>query len=189
MTSPKSADSKVVIVEDNVEMAKLLKVWLETDYTVEVAHDCEGAFTLIDESVDVLLLDRQLPDGSGDEVLAHVREAGYDCRVAMVTAVDPGLDIIGMGFDDYLCKPMTSEELRGVVERLLAQSEYGKEVQRLYSLVSKKALLEASLPERKLQASTEYEELKEEISTLQADITKKSMSFSDAQFHAELNRL
>lgn len=189
MTSPRSADSKVVIVEDNVEMAKLLKVWLETDYRVEVAHDCEAAFKIIDESVDILLLDRQLPDGSGDEVLTHVRDIGYDCRVAMVTAVDPGLDIIEMGFDEYLCKPMTSEELRGVVERLLAQSEYGREVQRLYSLVSKKALLEASLSEQKLQSSTEYEELEAEISTLQAEIKEKSMLFSDAQFHAELNRL
>jgi len=62
---------------------------------------------VIDETVDVVLLDRMMPGMSGQEVLAAIRERGLDCRVAMVTAVDADFDVIEMGFDEYLGKPRT----------------------------------------------------------------------------------
>lgn len=189
MNSAERVGGKVVIVEDNKEMASLLEVWLEDDYAVEIAHDCATAYELIDGSVDVVLLDRQLPDGSGDEVLEHIRDVGYDCRVAMVSAVDPGLDIIQMGFDDYLCKPIEKQELLDIVRRLLMQSEYEEEVQRLYTLVRKKVLLEENHTDTKLECSDEYEALEAEIEALNEDLTEKAVSFSESQFHAEMQRL
>lgn len=190
MSSKESSKSNVVIVEDDGQMARLYEVWMEEEeHSVHSAQDCETAYELIDETVDVLLLDRHLPDGSGDEVLAHVREAEYDCRVAMVTAVDPSFDIVEMGFDDYLCKPMEREELQSVVERLLAQSEYGEEVQQLYSLATKKALLESNYTDDRLEESDEYERLEGEIAALNEALLEKTLSFSDTQFHAEMSRL
>lgn len=189
MNSVEGGEENVVVVEDNEEMASLLEIWLEDDYTVDIANDCATAYDLIDERVDVVLLDRELPDGSGDEVLEHIRAEAYQCRVAMVTAVDPGLDIIKMGFDDYLCKPLERRELHDTVERLLNQSEYEEEVQRLYSLVKKKALLEENLLDGKLKGSDEYETLQTEIEVLNEDLTEKAVSFSEHQFYAEMQRL
>lgn len=61
---------------------------------------------------------------SGDEVLERIQTERIDCRVAMVTAVDPGFDILEMGFDDYLTKPIGYQTLHSVVERLLRIDEY-----------------------------------------------------------------
>lgn len=47
-----------------------------------------------------------MPVRSGNEVLDKMRIAGYDWCVAMVTTVEPDLDILEMGFDDYLVKPV-----------------------------------------------------------------------------------
>jgi len=60
----------------------------------------------MDDEVDAVLLDRRMPDVHGDEVLARLREEGCDCPVIMTTAVDPGMDILEMDFEDYLCKPV-----------------------------------------------------------------------------------
>ena len=59
-----------------------------------------------------------VPVVSGNEVLAETEERGLPCRVAMVTAVDPDFDIIDMGCDDYLVKPIARADLLDVVDRL-----------------------------------------------------------------------
>ena len=89
----------VLVVEDESDIAALYAGFLRERYAVTVAATVAEAKEVVDESFDAVLLDRRLPDGSGDEVLEHVRERGLDCRVAMVTAVEPDFDIIGMGFD------------------------------------------------------------------------------------------
>lgn len=189
MVSMESGRGKVVIVEDDTQMASLYEVWLEEEYSVQIAPDCETAYELVGETVDVVLLDRQLPDGTGDDVLTHIQESGYDCPVAMVTAVEPEFDIVEMGFDDYLRKPMEREELQNVVERLLAQSEYGEDVQRLYSLATKKAMLESSYSDGRLEESEEYARLESEMAALNQSLVEKTLSFSETQVHAEIRRL
>lgn len=54
---------------------------------------------VIDEDVDVVLHDCRMPDRSGGQTLERIREQGYDCRVAMVTAVDLDFDIVEMDFE------------------------------------------------------------------------------------------
>ena len=95
------SDPTVLVVEDEPDIAALYSGFLEERYDVTVAETATEAVDRVDAAVDVVLLDRRLPDGSGDDVLEHIRESGYDCRVAMVTAVEPDFDIIDMGFDLY----------------------------------------------------------------------------------------
>lgn len=182
-------DPTVAVVEDNTYIAELFVAWLEPAYSVRVASDFASALAVLDESVDVALLDRQLPGASGDVVLEAIRESGLDCRVAMVTGVDPSVDVVEMGFDDYLCKPVTRDDLLDTVERLVAQVEYGERLQELYALASKKALLETHLSAAELAASDEYDRLVARYEALQSANSTVSDAFSERQFTSEFARL
>ncbi len=163
----------VLVVEDERDLADLYAAWLGDEYRVRTAYGGQEALDLIDDlddTVDAILLDRRMPGLSGDEVLAAVSERGIDCRVGMVTAVEPDFDILEMGFDDYLVKPVTSDALGETVEGLLNRSQYDAGVQDLFSLTSKKAMLEAEKSASELADNEEYQRLTERIEALRSDV-------------------
>lgn len=160
----------VLVVDDETRLADLFAAWLQTDWSVETAYDGEEALEKMADSVEVVLLDRRMPGLSGDEVLERIREIGYDARVVMVTAVDPDFDIIEMGFDDYLVKPVSKDELLDMVEEVTDRSDYESEIQEYYALVSKKALLESEKSERKLADNDEYQQLCDRVEQLEGRV-------------------
>jgi DNA-binding response OmpR family regulator len=157
----------VLIVEDEPDLADLYATWLDEQYDVRTAYGGNEALELFDPDVNVVLLDRRMPDMSGDEVLTSIREDGGECRVAMVTAVEPDFDIVAMGFDDYLVKPVAKDDLHRVVANLLRRDQYEKGIGELFALASKKALLESEKSSAELETSEEYRELSEELDDLQ----------------------
>jgi len=172
---------EVLVVDDEARLADLFAAWIGTERPVETAYDGETALGKMAASVEVVLLDRRMPGLSGDEVLQAIRDEGYDARVVMVTAVDPDFDIIEMGFDDYLVKPVSKDELLDIVEKVQTRSTYEAEVQEYYSLVSKKALLESEKPDRELDNNEEYQELSARVGELRdrIDDTMTGMSSHD----------
>ncbi len=158
------SDSPVVlIVEDEPDVAETYKLWLQSDYTVRLGKSGDEGLELLDDQVDVVLLDRMMPGLSGDEVLTEIRERELGCRVAMVTAVEPDFDILEMGFDAYLSKPIRSEQLHDTVANLLERSEYDSMLQEYYALVEKKATLEATKSSAELADNEKYGSLTEQI--------------------------
>ena len=177
----------VLVVEDEPDLADLYAAWLGDEYRVRTAYGGREALDQLDEAdneVDAILLDRRMPGLSGDEVLTAVRERGIDCRVAMVTAVEPDFDILEMGFDDYLVKPVTSDTLRETVEGLLRRGEYDSEVQELFSLTSKKAMLESEKSATDLADNDEYQRLTERIDELRdrADESRDAVASDDEDY-------
>jgi len=170
---------EILVVDDESRLADLFAAWLTSDWSVETAYDGESALEQMQESVEIVLLDRRMPGLSGDEVLSEIRDRDYDCRVVMVTAVDPDFDIIEMGFDDYLVKPVSKDELLDVVERVQTRSAYEADIQRYYSLVSKKSLLEAEKSDRALEDSEEYAELCEQVDSLRGQVDDTVSGLSD----------
>jgi len=160
----------VLVVEDEPDLADLYAAWLREHCTVRTAYDGEEALDGIDDVVDIVLLDRRMPGLSGDEVLDTIRERDLDCRVAMVTAVEPDFDIVEMGFDDYLVKPVSGQELLDTVDQLLLRSTYDEQLQELFALASKKALLKSQKTEAELRASQEYARLEDRLAVLRAQI-------------------
>jgi DNA-binding response OmpR family regulator len=160
----------VLVVEDERALIELYVRWLEDDYDVRTAEGGEEALTEMDEHVDVVLLDRLMPGMSGDEVLKEVQRRVPDAKVAMVTAVEPDFDVIEMGFDDYLTKPVEREELLRTIERLLGRSEFAELEQELYALVSKQAALRSTKPVEELAKSDEFVDLEDRIAGLRSDI-------------------
>ncbi|SEO77352.1 Response regulator receiver domain-containing protein [Halogranum amylolyticum] len=182
----------VLVVEDERDLADLYATWLSSEYRVRTAYGGYEALDALDDEVDVVLLDRRMPGLSGDEVLEAVRDRGIDCRVAMVTAVEPDFDIVAMGFDDYLVKPVTKEALRETVSTLCTRNDYDEGVQELFSLASKKALLEAEKGGSELEESDEYAELTARIEALQSDLDETVGGVDDHDsfvgFYRDLDR-
>jgi DNA-binding response OmpR family regulator len=163
----------VLVIEDEPDLADLYSEWLKSDHDVRTAYGGEKALEVIDEGVDIVLLDRRMPDLSGDEVLDAIREKQIECRVSMVTAVEPDFDIVEMGFDDYLVKPVSRESLQDAVSGLLLRSEYDEGMQELFSLASKKALLESERSSTELKDNKEYQQLTDQIEALRGELDRK----------------
>lgn len=153
----------VLVVEDEQPLADLFATWLTETYSVRTAYDGEQALERLDDDVDVVLLDRRMPGLAGDDVLEKIRERDYDCRVAMVSGVDPDFDVIELGFDDYLTKPVSQSELRETVDRLLTVATYDRQLREYFALVTKEVTLEAEKSQRELQTNKEYGSLKRQV--------------------------
>ncbi|QGN07010.1 DNA-binding response regulator [Halorhabdus sp. CBA1104] len=180
----------VLIVEDEPDVAETYNLWLQDQYEVRMAGDGSEALELLDDDVAVVLLDRMMPGLSGDEVLERIRDSDSDCRVAMVTAVEPDFDILEMGFDSYLTKPIRSDELHETVSNLLERSEYDDLLQEYYSLVEKQATLEATKSSAELAESEQYATLTERVEDLRGDLSQTLGGVeNDEDFIATLREL
>jgi len=165
-----SDKSVVLIIEDEPDVVETYKLWLVGEYEVRTAEGGDEGLERLDDGVDVVLLDRMMPGLSGDEVLEQIRECDLDCRVAMVTAVEPDFDILEMGFDAYLSKPVESTELHDTVTRLLDRSAYDDLLQEYYALVEKRATLESIKSDAELAGNDRYQGLVGRIESLRTEL-------------------
>ena len=74
-----STQPTILVVDDERQLADLYATWVGDDYAVRTAYDGQSALEQADEAVDVVLLDRHMPDLTGDEVLGRIRDRGLDC--------------------------------------------------------------------------------------------------------------
>jgi DNA-binding response OmpR family regulator len=183
-------DPVVLIVEDESDVAETYRLWLEDEYEVRIAYNGDEGIEQLDDAVDVVLLDRMMPGLSGDEVLEYIRTEELGCRVAMVTAVEPDFDILEMGFDTYLSKPVKGHQLEETVANLLERAEYDTLLQEYYALVEKQATLQASKNRAALEGRAEFEELTERISDLREELSDTLGGIEDDDdFIATLHRI
>lgn len=111
----------VLVVDDDPRLADLFAAWLEPNWTVRTAYDGEQALEAVDDSIEVVLLDRRMTGLSGDEVLSLLRASGYDCSVIIVSAIDPSIERLEADWDDYLVKPISKATLLEKIERVTSQ--------------------------------------------------------------------
>jgi len=115
---------RVLVVEDEVRMAALIKRGLEEDgYAVDVAATGPDALWQAAEfSYDTVVLDVMLPGADGFEVCRQLRAQGRWCPVLMLTArdaVDDRIRGLDVGADDYLTKPFSFGELCARIRALI----------------------------------------------------------------------
>lgn len=158
----------VLVVDDDPHLVGMYAAMLEDSHTVRTATSGEEALDRLTEEIDVMLLDRRMPGRSGDDVLETVREEGYDCRVAMLTAVEPEVDITEMAFDAYVVKPIRQQDLHDLVESLLLRAGCSRDTRELLSVTSKLVALESQFHEDKLAGHEEYRRLRERRERLEA---------------------
>ncbi|MFB6152483.1 MAG: response regulator transcription factor [Haloarculaceae archaeon] len=170
MSEEPSEQATVLVVEDEEHLADLYTEYLSDTYDVRTAYGGIDAMEMLSSELDVVLLDRRMPVVSGNEVLADIEERGLRCRVAMVTAVDPDFDIIDMGCDDYIVKPVTRDELLEVVDRLLKISEYNDTMRDLTAKKLKRNVLQVEKTDTELKSSDEFRKLQTEIEEMESQI-------------------
>ena len=107
---------RILLVEDEPEMAQALRAALQRHgILADIAPNLLQATEALRQNVhDLLLLDRQLPDGDGATLIPLARKMQADLPVIMLTARGSLADRVGgldLGADDYLVKPFAVEEL------------------------------------------------------------------------------
>jgi DNA-binding response OmpR family regulator len=161
----------VLVIEDEEGLADLYTVWLENGNNVKTAYSGEEGLEMMTEEVDIVLLDRRMPDMSGDEVLEEMRNRGYDCQVAMVTAVDPDVDIVDMPFDHYITKPLERDDVQEAIEKLLERSSLDKNTQKRQTMRLKKAILQNEGNDGQIEDSDEFAKLDRQLEKLERNET------------------
>ncbi|PSP65940.1 DNA-binding protein [Halobacteriales archaeon QH_6_68_27] len=163
-------EATVLVVDDNRAVADTYAAFLDERYAVRTAYGGEAALETLDASVDVVLLDRRMPDRSGDEVLAEINSRALDPRVVMLTAVDPDFDIVDMPFDAYVVKPVERADVTRIVAEMVERAGYDDEFRRFLSLASKKVALEREKSEAELAASDEYDRVERRLADLRESL-------------------
>lgn len=171
-----STEPTILIVEDNARLAEKYAEML-AEHDVRVATTGREAFRALDDAADIVVLDRGLPDVSGDDVLDEINRRHPDCGVVIVTATDPDFDILDMGFDDYLIKPVTEAELGRSVDLIFKRTSYEARLQDLFALSTKLSLLEGSKGRSELERTDEYRQLREEHRAIKDRLDRTIASF------------
>lgn len=140
----------ILIVDDDSALLDHLRWALERKhYHIETAENGEIALNMIfDSTYDLILLDIMLPRMDGLSVLKHMREAGLDTPVLMLTArgdVEDRVKGLDYGADDYLAKPFSMAELMARIRALLRRDGKRDPVLKAYNLslntISRRVLL------------------------------------------------
>lgn len=117
--------TKLLLVDDDHELTDLLSELLEMEgFSVLVAHDGDQALSVLDESIDLILLDIMMPKRNGLETLKALR-LNFTTPVLMLTARGSELDrVLGLelGADDYLPKPFNDRELVARIRAILRRT-------------------------------------------------------------------
>lgn len=114
---------RILIAEDEIEIAKALKVLLERNkYSVDIVHTGTDAYDYITVSeYDAIVLDIMMPGMDGLTVLRTIRERGNSTPVMLLTAkaeIEDRVAGLDAGADDYLPKPFASSEFIARVRAL-----------------------------------------------------------------------
>ena len=118
----------LLLVEDNLPLAQCLRLELEAEGFKAVTAG-NGAAALLQmqasEPVDLLVVDWDLPDISGLELLRRLRKHNFKQPMLMLTGhdeVDRKVLALESGADDYMVKPFSFDELQARIQALLRRS-------------------------------------------------------------------
>lgn len=175
----------ILVVEDEERLAEMYAEYLSEDYEIRTAYNAEEGFEKLDETIDIILLDRRMPKTSGNEFLKKIRKKNYRCMVAMVTAVDPGFEILEMDFDDYVLKPVTREKLQETVERMAKSKQYQEHVREFFRMASKYTTMQEHKSIADLETNREFKELEKRMEKTREKINETLLELEEEEFDSQ----
>ncbi len=118
---------RLLVVEDDIALRETLAAQLrDAGFTVdEAGNAAEGEYFAAEFAVAMAIIDLGLPDKSGMELIAGLRESGKDFPILILTARGRWQDKVeglNAGADDYVVKPFNIEELTARINALLRRS-------------------------------------------------------------------
>lgn len=120
---------KLLIVEDDHEIQESI-----VDYLQPEGYVCEQAFDMVSAqdkitsfSYDCVLIDINLPDGSGLQLIQHLKQLKKTAGIIVITArnaINDRVKALEFGADDYLVKPFNLAELNARIKSLLRRIQF-----------------------------------------------------------------
>lgn len=133
------SEETILVVDDNPQITDYLTgtILPGMGYKALAAYNGETAFQLVQkhrQDIDLILLDLQLPDTNGLELLRRLNHHGLGIPTILVTAhgsEQVAVDAFRLGVQDYLTKPIDIDGLKTAIDRALAQTHLQREKNRL----------------------------------------------------------
>ncbi|ERH00640.1 MAG: response regulator containing CheY-like receiver, AAA-type ATPase, and DNA-binding domain protein [Halonotius sp. J07HN6] len=169
----------VVIVDDEERVAKCYKLFINDRYEAHIATGGQEALDTLTREVEVILLDRRMPEMHGHEVLDHIHAEGYDCRVIIISALDPDMEVLDYQFSKYLKKPIVKEQLLDTIEQVRMLDRYESLLTEYYQAVEKYSIMQSEFTSATLENNAQFQELEEDISHLRAEIDETLSVFNE----------
>ena len=123
MTAKPKKVTKVLVVEDEGDIALLLELLLDSSkMTVDHARNlCDARDFMEKEQPDLILLDNRLPDGFGIDFISYIKLQYPQTKIIMISGVDPAAEdaALATGADKFLCKPFTKAQLNESINLVL----------------------------------------------------------------------
>lgn len=123
---------RLLIIEDDSSLAQMLGLhFADEGFRVELAATCTRGLELLRaEDFDLVLLDQQLPDGTGSELLPRLLEARPGLGVIMMTGrhdLELAIDAIQRGAAEFVHKPIDTDALQLTVNGLIDKRRLARE--------------------------------------------------------------
>lgn len=118
--------AKILLVDDDDALREVLRNQLATaGYECEDARDGQQAIDILRAGgVDLMLLDINMPEKSGIDVLRFLKDNTIQCRVIMLTGrigFSIATESLKLGADEYITKPFSLDYLLSAIQRVLAK--------------------------------------------------------------------
>lgn len=124
-------NKRLLLLEDDIALNETIVDYFESiNYDIVAVYDGNSAIDIIYETnFDLLLLDVNVPDINGFEILKKLREEGIEIPAVFITSLNSILDVeegFISGCDDYIRKPFVLKELQLRVETILKREFFHK---------------------------------------------------------------
>lgn len=173
---------QVLVIEDEEEIAEMYTEYLADSYEIRTANDGLAAMVQLSDEVDVVILDRNLGNWTGETILGVIQDKQLDCQVIMVTGEEPEPGISKFPIQEYLRKPVKLSKLKETIEEVLLRANSPRTEQELLSLISRKDALEDAFTLSILEASEEYQQLMIRIELAEEKLNKHPKKLPHSKF-------
>jgi len=125
----------ILVVDDDKSILKSIQMMFEGKYAVTTAEKGgEAQKHIQDREPDLILLDIGLPDMSGMDLLAEIRQTAPEVMVVMVTGADEARTVVKalkLGAYDYLVKPLDGQEIKITLQNALENKRLKDRIRRM----------------------------------------------------------
>lgn len=155
---PNLSDSNIkcniLIVDDELLITESISLILKNEYELDSAATAEECIQRVKHfDYDVVLLDINLPDRSGLEIIPDIKEFVPEALIIMITAYDDvqyAISAFKRGIYDYIVKPFVSDKLRMIVNKATERAKMRKKLLKLQFLAEKQGKFPPLIGESKI---------------------------------------
>ncbi|EDP74147.1 sigma-54 dependent transcriptional regulator [Hydrogenivirga sp. 128-5-R1-1] len=143
-----SEKKKILIIDDDRELLTLMKAKLSKNKNYKILTESsplEALNTVSTEKIDLAIIDKNMPQLDGIEVLRHIKSHGENIQVIMMTgfgSIEDAVEAMRLGAYHYITKPINYDELELVIKQALEHKDLKEENIRLRQAIQEDIITE-----------------------------------------------